>query len=211
MKRLLLLAGCLLLLHGNALAAGIGPYLEGYAGGGELEFDNDPYTYDINVSGGGVGIAFDTAPGDESVFNYRLKFGYDSQDIEFDINDDAVIEMDGFLFDNIFGFAVVKTPRLRWWIGPEVLLGRYEGETDAFFDAGDWMKIEVEKVWEFGIGAATGINFKLGRVYLCPSAGIRWVGGSGETTITNYTAGTVIDDDIEFGMGQGYAGVALLF
>jgi hypothetical protein len=193
-----------------ARAVGIGPYFEFSGGSGEFEWDRSNIEFDVDVGTGSVGLVIDSAPTGGSFFNYRFNIGYERQDLEDDFN--TTMELDGLVIENIFGFAVVNQPNMRWWIGPLLRFGFYSGETDAYLDSfGELNRTETD-LFEFGIGAAAGINMRVARnLVLAPSAGIRFIGASGEGTVVNYDAGTRIDEDLTGSFSTVFINFALLF
>ena len=214
----LLVAVALVLFSTSAAVAevGIGPYIDFGSGGGELEWDDTNRSWDVLTGTAGVGFALDTAPVGPSVFNYRLNVGLESRAFEDDDNDDNSLEMGGIGVENIFGFAVVRKPTLRWWIGPLLRVGVYGGESDDYWDisSGDRVKIDDAELVEVGIGVATGVNIPLGKsrkVILAPTAGLRFVGVGGEATYINYSAGTRTDRDLTGGYSTAFVNLAVLF
>lgn len=202
MKRifLLLIAACITpcLFYSNAFAVGLGAYIEGSAGSGEAEWDSDTTAWDIDSSGGAIGFVLDTSPTNKSNFNYRLNIGITAQDWE----DDAgyTLEAAGITIENTFGFALNKTEKFRWWLGPLVRVGFFSGETDTP------IKIDVN-YFEFGIGAATGLNFNINnKVVLSPSLGFRISGYAGTGEWPNG-----YEEDIEGNTTTGFFNLAVLF
>ena len=158
----------LLLWSPNCFAVGFGVFVDASGGGsGEMEVDNS-FTIDNDAKTGAFGFVLDTAPTNERVFNYRLNVGLARQ--EFDLEFNPKMKSDGIYVENIFGFAFVKNESFRWWAGPLVRVGYYVGElNDEDLDYG-----------EFGVGAVTGLNFKVGNTVLSPSVGVRYSGFGGE-------------------------------
>lgn len=200
---------------------GIGPYVDLGAGGGELEWDGPGYSWDVGVGTAAVGFVLDTAPIGPAVFNYRLNVGFEGQVLEEDDNEDNALEMSGVTVENIFGFAVVRKPTLRWWVGPLVRFGYYAGETDDYIapDPGvgplTFSRYRTEaELFEFGVGAATGLNIPVGKarsMFLAPTVGFRVVGIGGEGEIHNLDTGTVIEDDLTGSYSTVFVNFALLF
>lgn len=187
---------CFCLLTTNVFAVAVGPYLDLSKGSGDFEWDAAPNNIDIDVRSGAVGVVIDTAPTNESVFNYRLNVGIARQDIE--DNFGTTFELTGLAVENVFGFALVREPGLRWWLGPLVDLGFYGGESKV----GD---VDVQ-AFEFGIGAATGMNFRAGRnVIIAPSIGFRLTGATGNAK----SAG--VKEDFSAGFTTGFVNLAVLF
>lgn len=206
---------------GAVAGVGIGPYIDLAGGSGEMEWDTygdgwanlgfNTETWDVDAGSGAIGFVLDTAPTGPSVFNYRLNVGLEAQNFE----DNYGIEMKvgGLVVENVFGFALVRKPNLRWWIGPLVRFGYYSGETDDYFEGGFRKKTEAD-LFEFGIGAVTGVNIPVGKsknVILAPSAGVRFIGVGGDGTVTNLDTGTSFDDDLSGGFTTAFVNFALLF
>lgn len=222
-KFIVCLVVALVLSFSNVALAGvgIGPYIDLAGGGGEMEWDTagdgwgdigfSTETWDVDAGSGAIGFVLDTAPTGPSTFNYRLNVGLESQTLE----DDYGIEMrmGGLVIENVFGFALVKKTNLRWWVGPLVRFGFYSGETDDYYYLGDRTKTEAD-LFEFGVGAVTGLNIPVGKskkVILAPSAGVRFIGVGGEGTVTNLDTGTSFNDDISGGISTVFVNFALLF
>lgn len=187
----------------------MGPYFDFSSGSGTFEWDSDGIEFDVDSRNAAVGFALDSTT-DHSIFNYRLNIGIERQDLEDEYGD--TLEMGGIVFDNVFGFAMVRQQNFRWWAGPLVRIGFYSGETDDYYDTyGDRSKTEVD-LFEFGIGVATGINLRVGpHTLLAPSAGIRFIGASGTGTFKNFDLHTQYDDDLSGGMTNFFVNFSLLF
>jgi len=76
---------------------------------------------DDDIDAGLVGFWFvlDTAPKDQSFFNYRLNVVWEFITTE---EDDSGNETDlaGITVANDFGFAIIRNERFRLWAGPEL-------------------------------------------------------------------------------------------
>lgn len=197
MKRLALISSVLILLWSStSFAVGMGPFLDLSAGSGEAELDDyyydySDYSWDTDTSTAAVGFVLDTAPTNESTFNYRLNVGIARQILEDELGDD--IESNGVYVENIFGFALVQNEDFRWWVGPLIRLGLYSGESDNF---------DIDYA-EFGIGAVTGWNFRAGAAIIAPSVGFRINGFAGDYGY--------YEEDISGHTSTAFANVALLF
>lgn len=191
-------------------ATAIGPYLDAANGTGTFEWDSDNFDFDVDSGSGAVGFVLDTAPAGAANFNYRLNIGLEGQNLE-DENG-ATLEMGGVSFENIFGFALVRQRDFRWWAGPLVRIGFYSGETDDQYNSyGDRYKTEAD-LFEFGVGFATGINFRIGpHAYLAPSAGVRYIGAGGEGTVKNFDLHTQEEDDLSGHLTSVFVNLSLLF
>jgi hypothetical protein len=187
------------MLTTNVFAVAVGPYVDLSKGSGEFEWDGASNTFDIDASSAAVGFVLDTAPTNEGVFNYRLNVGVARQDLDFDVfSVGTTYELTGLAIENVFGFALVREPGLRWWVGPLIDVGFYGGESeDGSTDVG---------VFELGIGAATGMNFRAGsNVIIAPSIGFRLTGAAGNAE----RAG--VEQDFSAGFTTGFVNLAVLF
>lgn len=162
--RTLITLATLLIFNGAvapvAESAGVGGYVEssGYTGSVSGNFGSN------NVSGGrvGFGLAYDSNPNGDGVFNNRLDVGYvhtwasdtvapgrsDSFDVDY--------EMNGLSINNAFGFGVVRRENFRLWLGPAIGLGLDFLDTDA----------GSAKVLSIGGGPQIGMNFKVSERFL---------------------------------------------
>ncbi len=190
---------CVLMLTGPALAVGFGGSVEIGGGTGEFEYSDIPNSdFDVDAGYFGMNFVFDTNPGGEGVFAYRLNAGFEALNLEDDYDD--TLELGGLVFDNTFAFGFVRTPAVKVWAGPQVRLAFYGGETDK-------SNIDVNLV-AFGIGVAAGANIypnPQGRFAICPSLGFRRVGYGG----TAEQPGG--DEDIEGYTNLFYLNVAFLY
>lgn len=215
----------ILLVGGTAAAARIGPYLEGGAGGGRAEWNSDYDDWEVTASGGAIGFVFDSAPLGPKRFAYRLNLGIggltlvDEDGDKFlrwqTTYDDIELPLAGIYLENIFTFALINKPRLRWWAGPTVGIGYFGGESDRYWVIGGGTGEVEAHLFAFDVGGATGVNLPLGqRLILAPTVGFRYVGlaGEGERRFYNTTLGTFTeDDDLAVGLFMSYLNVALLF
>jgi len=158
----------------NASAIGLGFYLEGGGGSGQLTINPDigpDYDVDVDVSHGGVGFALDTDVLNRRVFNYRLNVGFESMTFKPD-NGGGDLDLGGIVIMNDFGFAMIRNQKLRFWGGPEVKIGFYGGEDDNNEDV---------KLVSFGLGPVIGLNLRLSSsVFLTFKGGVLYTGYSGE-------------------------------
>lgn len=200
----------LLLWSPNSFAVGVGFSFDGSSGSGE----NDSGWWDsvdLDSRSAGFGFVLDTSPTNESVFNYRLNIGYGYHELEHD--DGFDYESNGIYIENIFGFALVRNENFRWWAGPLVRTGYFEGDSNTQqVGPSTSVKYDVE-YFEFGIGAATGMNFKTGGVVISPSLGFRVSGYGGDNEWKRRDdSGTWSEtEDFEASAGSVFANIALLF
>jgi hypothetical protein len=106
----------------------------------------------------GLGLAFDSNIGKDSLFNYRLGLEVMKQELD-TVNGDACVDDCDFgtRFNMVhtFGFGVLRTQTVRLWVGPRINIA-YDSDTG---DNG------YERIgFEFGIAPSVGINVNLGRV-----------------------------------------------
>ena len=193
-----------------ARAIGFGPYIDFSGGSGELEWERSNFDFDVDTGSAAIGLAFDTAPIGRSYFSYRMNIGFEGQNLE--DNSDTTMEMGGLTVENTFTFSVMNLPNLRWWVGPLLRFGYYSGETDYYIDSyGDLNKTEAD-LFEYGIGVATGYNFKVGRnLILAPSIGLRIIGVSGDGTVVDYDTGTRDKEDLSGSYSTLFFNFAMLF
>ncbi len=121
---------------------------------GEVEWEDWPlpkYQYDSSEHTG-FGFVLDTAVAKDSLFNYQLNFVFDSwESSEPTGGGPNTIDIDMFVFNNAFGFGIVRTEGFRFWFGPEIRIGWGDGAfgTD-----------EID-VFGIGFGLAAGFNFHI--------------------------------------------------
>lgn len=179
----------------QAGAVSMGPYVDISSGSGTFEWDVSGYQFDVESESVAVGFALDTAVTNQSFFNYRLNIGFEGRELEDE--EHLTLDLDGVVFDNIFGFALVQGSYFRWWAGPLVRVGFSTGETDTLYmPNGVPYKNEFEFL-QAGFGVATGINFSLGHnLTLTSSIGARFnvAYGTGETTYLDDTNAHVKED-----------------
>jgi len=216
--RVVLCGLCFLLVSmSNGYAAGFGLFADLGGGSGEAEWDDDVDSFDIDFANAGFGFVLDTGPTSPRVFSYRLLAGFEAQTLE----DDFGVEVDvaGAMVENVFAFGLVKQPNFRLWAGPLVRVGVYSGESDTYVSSslpGYAERIELDSVWEFGLGGALGANFRIARhMILAPTIGFRFLGGGGEgeTYLIETSSGntSVYRDDLSFGVATAFINLSLLF
>ncbi len=99
---------------------------------------------------------------------------------------------------NTFGFALIRNPDFRWWIGPQVRVGFHSGEVDTD-------PLTDYELVSFGLGAVTGFNFMAGNVCISPSLGILTTGFAGETDSPDF------DEEFEGAITTAFLNIAVLF
>ncbi|MBN2402898.1 MAG: hypothetical protein JXN64_10920 [Spirochaetes bacterium] len=162
-------------------AIGLGGYITGAGGSYDWtysmrEYDETEITVDSNVFKLGGGFILDTAVAKDTLFNYRLNVGYTALVID---NEEGVYDIYGWDFHvyNTFGFGLVRTESIRFWIGPQAGLGLYYGEWDVSEDTYDTNSFST---FFLSIGGAIGLNYNISsRFSLGFDGGIRFASHSG--------------------------------
>lgn len=183
-----------LLCPTGAFALGLGGSVGFGGGSGTVKYDN-PGSDEFSVDAGSFGISFllETDPLSEELFSYRLNAGFEALNLE----DDAGVtaELGGLVFDNTFAFRLAGDSSWRLWLGPQVRLGFYGGETDKEF-LGD--KVEYS-AFAFGLGPVFGGNWAVGEdLILGFDTGIRWTGYSGTAEWGGYSEDVTISTSVFF-------------
>lgn len=137
----------------QAHAAGFGFY--GSAGGGTADWTLDnsslnSLNFGKDTNHLGVGLAMDTAPARDKLFNYQLNIGYD----HFSNRGGSAwgnVDFNGFVISNNFGFGTMISPTTRIWFGPELRVTWADGNPDKFAN----FKIHI---FGAGIGPVIGMN-----------------------------------------------------
>ncbi len=193
-----------LLFTGNSSAIGLGMYINFGGGTGEAELDVEgSEEFDIDTNFFGVGFQFETNPLSvkKKVFSYRFQAGIEGRNIEKD--DDMTMELGGLVINNTFAFGGNPSKKIRLWIGPQVLVGFYGGETDEEY-LGDEISFSGAA---FGLGVAGGANFGLGsgKTILTTTIGVRSIGFAGEAEWYDQ------DEELTGNAGEFFFSVGILF
>lgn len=148
-----------------ASAAGMGVYIPisaGDSGSYTQDYDNSLLAdRDIDIdykASAGLGLAFDSNIGKDSLFNYRLGLEFMKQEIDSEDGVACTGDCDFGTRINMvhtFGFGVLRTQTVRLWVGPRINIA-YD------WDTGDngYARVGLE----FGVAPAVGVNVNLGRV-----------------------------------------------
>jgi len=102
-----------------------------------------------NLAVGG-GLVLDTALASMDVFNFRLKVGCEQNRLD----REKELKIVRLHLDTIFGFGLVRSRNVRWWLGP-LLGGRYTIGNNVGYTA----SIEY---YGGDAGIATGVNVNMG-------------------------------------------------
>ncbi len=183
-KRLVLLCGALLFLlcFRTAPVHAFGLGLFGNFDGGKMIWEGYPATF-MNYGGGFV---MDTNLAGDQVFNYRLELGFSNLRTPYEVKEWDLIPtmiasyMMGTIFPvekyetyyenslalttvHYFGFGVVRSKNVRFWLGPQITIGGMLTNLTGFIA---------------GIGFAMGLNINIGDVFTLSFVGSgRYIGG----------------------------------
>lgn len=159
------LAIALLFAAGSANAMGFGAYFDyGHNWG---SFDSilacsggSCISQDINESwdrdNWSFGFLLDTAVAKDTLFNYRLNAGYQRTIEKLPNRGGAQQNLNGLMLRNIFGFGVVRTENMRFFLGPVLRLGFQFPDDQGYLSGADVYDIDA------GGGLALGLNYHLG-------------------------------------------------
>jgi len=170
----LLVLFVLLVASAPARASGVGGYLDLFGGASDWTFEVGPFDVDDSATmmGVGAGFLFDTNLAKNSLVNYRLTFGPEVTNLNFD--DEDSVDLFGLALDNTVGFGVLRSKEMRLWVGPDVKIAYHWGDGDGITDSMRFM--------ELGMGPTVGLNLHNGRTWdLCLSLGARWSFFAGDT------------------------------
>ncbi len=138
--------------HGNAQAAGFGFYGSVGEGNANWSPESGP-DFKKDTSHMGIGLALDTAPARDRLFNYQLNIGYERASHR-NSNAWGTANFDCFVISNNFGFGTLITPTTRLWFGPEVRIEWADGSASI-----SNYRIQM---FGLGVGPVMGINFNVG-------------------------------------------------
>jgi hypothetical protein len=160
----------------NATAAALGFYGTGGLGTADWTVDSGSSSstnFRKNTNHLGAGLAMDTVPARDNLFNYHLNIGYD----RFSTRGGGAwgnSDFEGILLSNNFGFGTLINPRTRVWFGPEIRLEWANGSPKQYPS----FKIRLFGV---GIGPVIGVNFNIGDKYtFVVKAGFQYLNYFGE-------------------------------
>lgn len=135
----------------QASAVGTGFLVSTSSGEAEWEYwpTGQKYQYDSSEHTG-FGFVLDTAVAKNSLFNYQLNFVFDKwESSDGPGGQPTTVDVDMFVFNNSFGFGIVRTEGFRFWFGPEIRVGWGDGA----YGPNDFDMVG------FGVGWAAGFNF----------------------------------------------------
>ncbi len=198
MKRLSLVFTAFLVLTGfaSAPAHAVGFGLFGNFDGGKMIWDG----YGAEFMNFGGGFVLDTNLAMDSVFNYRLEFGFSNLRTPYEVKELDLIKTLIFIdlfnlpyrqektvtrYENsllmstvhYFGFGVVRTKNVRFWLGPQLTIAGMLTNLTGLIA---------------GMGFAMGLNFNIGDVFTLSFVGSgRFISGARVHTYkgTSYVSG----------------------
>jgi len=192
-----------LLFTSNSFAISLGMYMNLGGGSGEAEYDiPETEEFDFDTGFFGLGFQFETRPlSPKKVFSYRFQAGFESREVENEEN--VTLELGGLVINNTFAFGRNTSEKVRLWLGPQVLVGFFSGETDEEY-LGDEISFAGTAV---GLGVAGGANVRLGRgkTILTTTIGLRSLGFSGEVEWYDQ------DEDFEGNAAEFFFSIGILF
>jgi hypothetical protein len=141
---------------------------------------------DVSLDHLSFGVMYESAPAQDRLFSYRGTLGFDiatslsienveiagiSAPLAFGIDLDQSSKY-GLSTNHTFAFGLVRTSRLKWWVGPGIGLTFNYYQPDL--PAGLHMDAEAGNL-SIGGGGETGVNIHLGStVTLCVGGGVHW-------------------------------------
>lgn len=209
MKKLAL--SLLLAMPMVASAAGMGVYIPfGVANSSSVEGDYYTATIDKDYeAAAGFGLAFDSNIGKDKLFNYRLGVEYMTVGVDNVNGYSTSQEYSRFNFVNTFGFGVLRTEKVRLWVGPRVNVAW--NWTDQSLD-GSSNYGHSEVALELGVAPAVGINVHLSRVvslsfdldYRVAYISGAWTNDYNDDTYTGTTTGPAFRAYVLFKFGEEF-------
>ncbi len=112
-------------------------------------FPPQDVNFDTTYAGGGIVI--DSSPDRDEVFNYRFNLGYEKLTFK---NDTGDLKLNNYVLDQDFGFGLIRSEIVRFWLGPELRVSYANGTDPNFSDI-------KYKFWGFGGGPVAGIDFNI--------------------------------------------------
>jgi hypothetical protein len=135
----------------DAHAIGLGFYGRYGAGSETWKFDEYSGSYSKDTPRYGFGFLFDTTVARNSLFNYQFNLGYHQEEVK---PFSPQLKLTGISMTHDFGFGVVRSREVRFWLGPELKFSYGSGSRSVW----DYYKLD------FGIGPVLGVNLHLGPV-----------------------------------------------
>lgn len=145
-----------------------------------VDINGDPRQLRLNFDTReiGLGLALETAPIGDRLFNYRLAVEVSRLNLRAQeaVTDDY--DLDGFSLNtqHTFGIAAVRTKPLNFFVGPSISAGLGYAENDEVFDpnAGRFLDLKLAKFF-VGFGPEVGLDFHVApTMTLGLAAGYQW-------------------------------------
>jgi hypothetical protein len=140
-------------------------------------------TVDLKFDHLTFGVLYDSAPSQDALFNYRATLGFDlATGVQFDTASISIpgfptidiqglgIDVDkngyGFTTTHTFGFGIVRSEAIKWWLGPGLRLNFDYYKLNGPYEAANL---------SIGGGPETGVNIHLSPdMSLCVGGGFHW-------------------------------------
>ena len=150
----------LMLVSTQAMAVGIGLYGGVGKASNSMVRDNDLASPDESHMLAGLGFVLDTAVAKNQLLNYRLNVGFEKWNWGVD-SFDNIINAEPFRLAiyNTFGFGIIKTRPIRFWLGPQAGLTFF---TEPTTDKGTILDIFQLADNNGAIGYTIGEKFTIG-------------------------------------------------
>ena len=192
-----------------AMALGVGVYTTARSGRPIKELGNKSYGPSEKISLDG-GFMIDSCVAKDNLFNNRFKIGYGR-------NIGGGMLFERVSLSNTFGFGVVRSKIIRFWMGPQLLLGyrwkNYSKTKPGIGFAPDMATVMISNnkkydLGEIALGAVIGLNINMGEfVTLGIDGGFRY------STLLGYEK-NMWQKEASFTYGSGYelfGNVGILF
>jgi hypothetical protein len=190
---------------GAASVGFYGTYGAGDASGDLDTWEGNGWDWDRDTEHVGAGFALETPTGLYR-FSYRLGIGWERIDAEGE-NGRPDSTLEGLVIDNDLTYDLFASPVSRFWIGPELRLGFFNGSLNeagsgdrSFFAAG----IGPVLGFDLALGPSAALSWKIGYLYT-------WYYGDNDSWDGDYYYHDYYYDDSEMDGGHGYVSMAVYF
>ncbi|MFC1849497.1 hypothetical protein ACFL27_04730 [candidate division CSSED10-310 bacterium] len=147
---------CLLIFSSSttAFALGLGFTIPVGSGSATAHYESGYDSQETDFTFIGFGFQMDLATAKDKLFNFHLEATYIKLENE-DTSD--IFDLDGIMINSDFGFGLVRSDRIRFWVGPEVRITYFpEDDSDTNQD------YEDEGYLGLGIGPVIGLHIHAG-------------------------------------------------
>jgi hypothetical protein len=183
----------------DAHAIGLGAY--GRYGTGSETWKYDQYlgSFSKDTPSYGFGFLLDSTVARDSLFNYQFNLGYQQEEVKPFVGG---LKLTGISMSHDFGFGVVRSQVLRFWLGPELKFSYVTGSSSTW----DYNK------FDFGIGPVLGVNFHLGPVVtLSLKGGYLFDFGAGRAECKGSRSSCGPNSDFTSNGGEPFINFAIIF